>query len=556
MIYLLILLFCSTSLFADRIESLLAIGDAEQALVEIEIALQKDPLNRQLERQRIVSLAKKGDITALLKAYKSYNDPADRELLENVAWAVIYKASKSASPIIRQEATIAGFLTQDAKGIPICLKSIGDESEGLRLIATSLASRCRDEMLKERVLEAVGSDASRLVRLQAIEAVGSMRYDKAKEMLYALLENRGADAQEKMLAVVSLSNITQKPDPELLDRLVKSERASTRLLACELVLHHYDKENVHKLFDLMTDTLFDVRLVAIQTVAALKAKPQDAILDTLLSHPDIKTKILANWLSLIVGYKEKSALAAMQQFLTVPDRTIRLFAAGAVSHIGNHIRNHIEKFSLIQDDPLVALNLAIGAIWARYDVERAARHLLHGLKEKTRLSWHSMGTISYIGPATTIHSPYCAQLPESEDLLVRLELYSMLAACETIPLEEPLKAFLKERTWGISAQSACLMMQEGLLYEDALRGLLNDTNQEIALQAAFILAFYHQDDEALNVLMRAYNKASRQMKEYILFAVATIGTKEALPFLVEVLNEPFETLRVRAARGILICLYH
>ena len=98
-------------------------------------------------------------------------------------------------------------------------------------------------------------------------------------------------------------------------------------------------------------------------------------------------------------------------------------------------------------------------------------------------------------------------------------------------------------------------MQEGLIYFEELKRLVNDDCPEIALQAAFLLAFYAQDDDALKVLTSAFANSPRHMKEYILYAVATIGTKSALPFLVQVLNEPSESLRVMAARGILICLY-
>lgn len=45
------------------------------------------------------------------------------------------------------------------------------------------------------------------------------------------------------------------------------------------------------------------------------------------------------------------------------------------------------------------------------------------------------------------------------------------------------------------------------------------------------------------------------MKEYILFAIGRVGNKSSLPFLVQVLKEPFETLRVSAARAILLTLY-
>jgi HEAT repeat protein len=176
------------------------------------------------------------------------------------------------------------------------------------------------------------------------------------------------------------------------------------------------------------------------------------------------------------------------------------------------------------------------------------------MKEPIRLSKNHIGTISFIGPATGHHVAGISRLPETEDLMLRLELYSMVATCD-IDIQKPLRAYLKDRTWGISSQSATLLMQENHLFIDELSGLLADDSQEVALQAAFILASYTQDEEALKVLRSAYPTASRQMKEYILYAMSSIGAKSELAFLVEVLNEPFETLRISAARGILLSLY-
>lgn len=557
MIYFLLFLLTSTSLFAStsRIEALLTIGDAQQALIELEPLLASDPDSRDLQRLEVLSLARRGDITALLKAYTRYHDLTkdnfDKKLLEEVAWAIILKASQSSSTFIRQEAYLAAFMTNDATGIPTCLKALNDPSEQMRLLATALAARAHDEVLQVQIHHAVTHDSSSRVRLQSISAVGATRYENAKETLLGILEANNSDAEEKMAATAALSNITKDIDANLITSLIKSERASLRILACTLVLNHYNNKHVASLFPLMHDAVFDVRLAAIQCIGVMGAKPTNEDIESLLAHKDIKTQILANWLSLVVGYNELQAADTLKKFLQLEDRTLRLFTAGAIAHAGRHIKHFSDSFT---DDPLVRMNLAIGFIWQRMDVARASGHLLAALKDRARLSWHDVGIISYVGPSTASHAGGIARLPESEDLLCRLELYSILATCDTLSIHEPLKAFLKDRTWGISGQSACLMMQEGLMCFDELSQLLQ-SSPEISLQAAFILAYYAQDDDALKVLINAFNSSPRQMKEYILYAVATIGTKSALPFLVQVLNEPFESLRVSAARGILICLY-
>ncbi len=553
-LFSLLLLATTTFDSSRRIEQLLAIGDHQQATYELQPLLAKDPDNIALQRLEVISLARSNDIQSLLKAYTRYRDhtkgSCDKELLEDVAWAIIKKAYQSSTPIIRSEAIIGAFLSNDAKGIPICLQSICDPSEEMRLLALALAARTHDAALSESAHSAIKHDSSSKVRLEAISCVGSMRYLEAQETLLEILESQASDAHEKMAAVSALSNITKDLDKTLIEQLVASDRAIMRQLACELMLKGFDKNS--KLPSLMLDPVFDVRKAAIQCGAILGVYPSTDGIEALLAHNDIKTQILANWLALRMNYKQDKAIANIKRFLELPDRQMRLFASGVASHSGSHIK-HFFDFT---DDHLVRLNIAIGAMWNRFDVDRASTHLLTALNQSERLSWHHVGMISYIGPSPLSHNSNYIRLPESEDLLCRLELYSMLLATDATSIKEPLKAFLQERTWGISAKSACLMMQENLLCFEELRTLLTDKNQEVALQAAFILSMYAQDEEALKVLETAFSTTSRQMKEYILFAIGSIGSKKSLPFLVQVLNEPFETLRVQAARAILICLYH
>ena len=559
-VYIFLFILGSGALFSEparRIETLLSIGDAEEALLELQPLLAKDPDNQMLQKLEVMSLAKRGDITALLKAYSRYRDLSpilDKQLLEDVAWAVIHKASCSNSPFIRQEAFISCFMTNDAKGIPLCHKAMNDPSEQIRLLATLMAARSHDELLQEQAHKALQDAKSPRVRLQSINTVGAMRLTAAKKTLLMLLEEKNVDDAEKTAAITALASITNEIDETLIQKLIKSERASLRILASMLVLNHFDKEHALDLVLLVNDSVFDVRLSAIECIGALGIKPPDHVMEELLAHQDIKTKILANWLAIVTGYKVAKAEDNFREFLLLQDRPSRLFAAGALSHAGCRIA-HFSDIFMQQNDPLVLLNLAIACIWQRHDVKRACSHIANALKDKTRLSWENMGVISYVVPSSTTHSGVSPRAPESEDLLLRLELYSMLATCPDFPIHEALKTFLKDRTWGISGQSACLMMQEGLIYFDDLRALLTDPNPEIPLQAAFILALYAQDEIALKVLINAFDSAPRHMKEYILFAVASIGSKTALPFLLKVLNEPFESLRVNAARGILICLY-
>jgi HEAT repeat protein len=117
--------------------------------------------------------------------------------------------------------------------------------------------------------------------------------------------------------------------------------------------------------------------------------------------------------------------------------------------------------------------------------------------------------------------------------------------------------YLRERSWGITGAAAALLLTEG--DEESLaivRTLLKDPVDKVQLQAALLLSLWGNDPEAIAVLQRLYPSVPRQKKEQILEALGKIGDSSSLPFLVERLEEPYQTLRMIAAVAILQTLYH
>lgn len=557
MIYIL-LAICQLSLSfltADthsKIEAYLAINAPQDALQECQKV--KDKKSRRL--LEVKCFAALGDIPAMLKSYSQLESP-DSKLLEVMAWAIIRKASESNSPFIRQEAALAAFMANDAKSIPLALRAIDDSSEQARLIAINMAAKLPDDKIKKRSLEKIQNDSSPRVRSQAILTSGYLHIEEAKDILQAILEESEVDPMEKIAAIEALTNIYRTCDKELIQKLATSPRAQERLLACYLVLMLQESSGINPILSLVNDGSQDVRLLALQCVGivAKDALSRSAI-EPLLSHQDNKTKLLACWLLLLKGDSMKQAEHTLREFLNHPDARMRLYAASAISHAGKCGVDLALYGMKTNPDPIVRLNLAMSLIWQRVEQKDACMAIIETMKTKIRLSEVRFGIFSVIGPTTSRHVAHIARLPETEDLLTRLELYAMISSCSCVDIKESIRIFLKERTWGISGQAACLMMQEGILIFDELRDCLKDPNREIGLQAAFLLALNAQDEEALQVLKLAFPTSSRQMKEFIIYAMGTIGAKSMLPFLVEVLNEPFESLRVSAARAILLSLYH
>ncbi|GAI95770.1 unnamed protein product [marine sediment metagenome] len=132
----------------------------------------------------------------------------------------------------------------------------------------------------------------------------------------------------------------------------------------------------------------------------------------------------------------------------------------------------------------------------------------------------------------------------------------MVATCNKIDLSSFIRPLLQERSWGISLEASTFAIQENADSFESIKKYLEDKNPEVSLQAAFILAHYTQDEEALLVFEKRFKEVSRPLKEQILVGIGQIGAKQSIPFLVELLDEPFESIRISAARALLLCLNH
>jgi HEAT repeat protein len=117
---------------------------------------------------------------------------------------------------------------------------------------------------------------------------------------------------------------------------------------------------------------------------------------------------------------------------------------------------------------------------------------------------------------------------------------------------EGVKSFLSCHEWGVTGAAAATLLQEG--GEDSfslIRELLQDPEENVKLQAALILAMFKHDPDATDVLMQSYQKADRDRKIHILEALGHIKDPRIAPFLVKVLQEPFQGLRVVAASALI-----
>jgi HEAT repeat protein len=144
-----------------------------------------------------------------------------------------------------------------------------------------------------------------------------------------------------------------------------------------------------------------------------------------------------------------------------------------------------------------------------------------------------------------------------EDQLLRLELLNLLAILKATGTKETIREYLSDRSWEISATAAISLLMEGDESAiDIVRQILQDPQPRIRLKAALILSMWSREESAIKILEEGYSKSEWEMKARILEGIGRIGSTHSIPFLIQVLKEPSQTLRLIAAMALIQCLNH
>ena len=550
-----------------RIYAHLHVQDPSSACLEAQEALHVNPHSISLHEAYLKALAQAGDDKNLHAAWLRYSHLFPEEaknnfdLHEHLAWGVINKAFRSSSPIIRLTSVIAAFFSQDARGVEILHKSLRDPNTHLRGSAVQLCGHYRDESLCDEIMRMLQEEKVWKVRLEVIKAIGKMKIKQSKSALLAIIANTHTTAEEKAAAIKSLINIMESLDRQEIISLASSDRAGLRLLACQAVSHLQNKSDVDQILPLVSDNRAEVRASALRTLGHLgirkfSGQSVAAIAQKKLTDPSPETAITSAWLLTILE-PEKGG-KAFTALLHHDVRDIRLQAAAALASTGKYGVNSMKKEFNQTQDPFVKMNLALGLIKQQTQIEEACEALYHGLtKESGRWMWVEEGQFQSLTPSTIKYDDDLNMSPETANQLVRLEILNILAIMKYSKAQDAVKEFLQNKKWGITGMASALLLTEG--DENAVQlvyNLLEDPNHQIQMQAAMILALWGRGEKVITFLEESFDSSDRETKEKILEGIGRIGSRSSVPFLLEKLHEPQETLRIIAAYALLQCLYH
>jgi len=548
-----------------RIYAHLLVADRSSAVEEAKKALTLYPSSETLQLAYIRALSERGDeIEAMEQWVKIPAEKQERRMLEVLAWGVLNKGELSSQLSVRLNALLGAAFTRDARAIPLLLKEMHSSNAMARSIAVKLATSYGDDPLKAEISRLLKEERVWYVRLDVIQAAGMLRLHGSKADLKEIVGNPRTLAEEKAAAIVALVSMYDGIDRKELLSLVKSDRAGLRQLAAEVISHLNLKEELDLLLPLLRDHSPDVRTSALSALALLRAEKIGTtdvkeLLREHLSDSAPEAAITAAYALLLSG--DGQGGAALSQWMKSENGEWRRLSSAALAVSGRYGLKWMLKEIRETNDPYVKANLACGLIGQRVQVKMACDMMCQLLAEEKETLWmwdtHHNPLFRSLAPSQVKHIDHIPHYPAVIDQLARLDLLSMLSIVRYQGAQEAVKGFLQTHSWGITGAAAATLLQEG--DEEALstvRGLLDDPDEKIRVQAALILATLGSDPSAVHILQEAYGHVDREMKVHILEALAHIGDPSSIPFLLTLLKEPFQVLRVVAASALIQCLYH
>lgn len=558
--------FGDEEILVKRVYDHLIIRDETSALKELELALETYPDSKKLKETQIKVYAQTGHEKEMIESWKQYEqlfpeEEMSRDLVGTMASQVIIKGSNSSSPLIRIFSIIASSLANDKDSIKIILQGLGDNNSIVRSAAAAAASGMRDAKICDKILQLINIEKDWQVRLAAIEAAGKMQILEAKDPLLTIASNQSISAEERAAAVIGLVELLNQIERNQLEQLAKSDRFALRILSAALIEHLLASEHLDLLIELLNDSNAEVRKSALHALGNLrplefKGKSISSYAFPLLEDPDREVAILAAWL--VILYEPSEVKKLFKPWLDHNDGSIRILAAAVLAGAGKYgFPFTLEAFEKSQDT-YVKMTLGLALVTHRISEEKGLNALYVGLKTlKNRIMIKDFGSFEAFAPSDIKQKTFISNYPEVINQMTRLQVINTLAIMRFPKAKQAILEFIEDRSWGITGFSAALLLTEcDEKAIDIVRGLLKNESSKVQMQAALILALWGKDPEAISTLISAYPTSSREIKEQILEGMGRIGDPKTIPFLVDKLDESFQSLRIIAASSILECLYH
>lgn len=542
----------------ERVNFFLEIRDYKRAGSLAEEVLEQFPDSILAYKTCMKSYALQGKGDIAIDTWKVFSQKFssiqyDEEVLENLAWAIIHMGYESEHFPVRMISLVAGGLTRDIPGLKMTCESLQDPHYFIQGTALKLASLFPDQMIKEGVLSLLQYEKNSLIRLEAIQLTKTLHIKESEPILYQLLSNNFLTYEEKIAATEALLSFNKEKGSQHIDYLINQNRSGLRILASKMIANNPQKNNLDYLYQLFEDKQKDVLIHAIYTAGVLRLdenKTQELCAHLEALHQNTSSEIAALTAWALCRHGKYQYMDILESTILGEEIALRRQISSALPTLGKQASNSLLSCMQQSEDPYVRLNLALGLIQHQCYLSEACLEIegfLTNNQDKVMFDDRE-GFFERIVPSNKLYDPMISNYPELVNSWVRLHLIRILCELSYSKAFELLEQFFSENELELSNLALFTLIKEkGQQSFVQMREFLYHRNPKLRYQAALVLAFMSKDREAIKVLESLYFNLSYPEKLQVLEALAYIGDKKSLPFLLKVMDEPFQTLKIMGA---------
>jgi len=550
--------------FSRRIECWLMLDQFERAWEDVTLWVDKEPESAAAKSYRVIIAAKRADYAHLSNFWREFEqlqpEPSEWEhTLEEMAWAVLYTASRSDSVQQRVMSLIGQAMTHDVRALPTLRKALYDPAPFVRSLAAKALPFCCDLEASKELEQVAEREPLPDIKAELLQALGRCGAPSSHSLLLRYIH--GKEAQLQVAALSGLANQRGSIDSSLVMLCLKHPRVAMRSLGCQIASYLPLGVAWQQLCSMTSDPHLKARRMAWMSMQSLRLPPASFKLlrpcwDSAVKSLDASTLIQA----CVVGMRAwpDESLQILRDYCSSGDQWIRLQAITALSRSGPIALSALKEIARSHSDRYMRINALLALLAFRCDIAQVGTQLQQELDSlDQRVMSIDGGCLLAIAPSEVRHHPGISNYPEAVDLMTRLRMMHVLRCAGIDPDYHTLIRWLGDARWGLSAAAAQFMLSEG--NSDAVavvQGLLSHPDEHIRLEAALVVASVGRDEAALPVLKQMLSTADPQQKERIIEAAASLGAQELLPDLMAFLVDQSPMMRVSAASAILQILYH
>ncbi|PCI78280.1 hypothetical protein COB21_01245 [Candidatus Aerophobetes bacterium] len=569
--YIALIFFCSicSGTFAQEklefIQSHMIMKDFETALHWCKEGLKEDGENLQLKKMHVKILANMHLDFEALQCWKSYflnQETMDYDLIETLGWSVLNACSKKNNPQLHATLLSGAFAADDVRAVKMLAEHLDSPNSFIRVMALQLSSRYRDEMIIEKIQEMVTREKVWFVRLEAIKALGMLQAGGSRLFLRKIITNDRALDEEKQAAAIAVVGSYGLISKHELASFLCSKRAGLRALGCNIIGFLDKQDSGAELYSLLKDPSPQVRLAALSNlyligICSLSSENAQQ-LATICDDGNPYVSVLASWV--FAPYFMAKSVSKLRSWMQSSRKDVKCMAAYFLAKIGKKAQKEIVLTLKNSMDPFVRLNMALGMLGSEVDNALALEEIAFFLKNNQKKIMHftpSFSLCSLVLPSKVRHTPQVPRYPNMVDNMARLDLLKILASLQYAGATESIREFLKNHQLGVSFTAANLLIgMEGQKALEIIKKFLDDEDVDLRLQAAIVLCANGDSDKALPVLEKLFYQVDRNRQIGILQAIASVGCKKSISFLLTLLDEPYAIIRLLASAAMIQCAYH